>query len=303
MVAWTYFCSCQVSGSISHCQNRGGVIYLPNIAKYYKKRFCRILPEYWLFLLVLFFIQIDFGLRSVCTLLFDATTIGYWIPEAPYKLWYMSCIVVFYAIFPIYFKLFKKHGLKVSIGFIVGGFLLALFYLVIMAFCFDNENYGELLSRSISRVPIFFIGALVGHYAKDSKEFVMTNKGKVVNLILFMLSMAAVFYLQNIWSHALRYLPFMFITPTLCMILAWLFDKLPHTVSSIFTKIGSISLELYMCHVAVYYDMGLRYAITNSWGAYVGIPMVFALSFLAAIILYYINKHVLQPVCGRMLKL
>ena len=87
------------------------------------------------------------------------------------------------------------------------------------------------------------------------------------------------------------------------MILAWLFDKLPHTVSSIFTKIGSISLELYMCHVAVYYDMGLRYAITNSWGAYVGIPMVFALSFLAAIILYYINKHVLQPVCGRMLKL
>ena len=48
-----------------------------SLTRYYKKRFCRVLPEFWLYLLVLFFLGMDFSFRSVCTLLYDATTIGY----------------------------------------------------------------------------------------------------------------------------------------------------------------------------------------------------------------------------------
>lgn len=194
-----------------------------SLSQYYKKRFCRVMPEFWLYLLVLFFIQMDFGFRSVCTLLFDATTIGYWIPGNPDKLWYVSCIVVFYAIFPLYFRLFKKYGLKVSICFIAGGLLLTIAYALIMVFGFNNVNRGGLLVLSISRIPIFFIGAVVGYYVKDCKEFVVTNKVKIWNWILFMVSLVALYYFRKYhyeycWTCALLFVPFIFITPTLCMV-------------------------------------------------------------------------------------
>ena len=277
-----------------------------SLLQYYKKRFCRVLPEFWLYLLILFFVQMDFDFRSVCTLLFDATTIGYWIPGNPDKLWYVSCIVVFYAIFPLYFKLFKKYGLRASVGFITVGLLLTVVYALIMVFCFNNENKGELLILSISRIPIFFIGALVGHYAKDRKEFVVTNKVKIGNLILFMVSLVALYYFRKYhyeycWTCALLFVPFIFITPTLCMILAWIFDKLPHVISSIFTKIGLISLELYIAHDIIYLEFLDKFFDSCGW--IVGTLMVFALSFLAAIVLYYINKLVLQPMCKKLLKL
>lgn len=277
-----------------------------SLPRYYKKRFCRVLPEFWLYLLILFFIQMDFDFRSVCTLLFDATTIGYWIPGNPDKLWYVSCLVVFYAIFPFYFRLFKKHGLKVSMYFIVGGLLLTIAYALVMVFCFNNENKGELLILSISRIPIFFIGAVVGYYVKERKESAITHKVKVVNWALFAVSLVVLYYFRKYhyeycWTCALLFVPFIFITPTLCVILAWLFDKLPHVISSIFTKIGLISLELYIAHDIIYLEFLNKFF--DSYGMSVGTLMVFALSFLAAIILYYINKHVLQPVCRRMLKL
>ena len=288
-----------------------------------------MLPEFWLYLLILFFIQMDFDFRSVCTLLFDATTIGYWIPGNPDKLWYVSCLVAFYAIFPFYFRLFKKHGLKVSMYFIVGGLLLTIAYALVMVFCFNNENKGasktvrgyqpyiqvfcfnnenkgELLILSISRIPIFFIGAVVGYYVKERKESVITHKVKVVNWALFAVSLVVLYYFRKYhyeycWTCALLFVPFIFITPTLCVILAWLFDKLSHVISSIFTKIGLISLELYIAHDIIYLEFLNKFF--DSYGISVGALIVFALSFLAAIILYYINKHVLQPVCGRMLKL
>ncbi len=112
------------------------------VRQFYKKRFCRILPEFWLFLLGLFIVSMNFDFHSFCWLIYRATTIGYWIPGTPYTLWYISCILFFYLIFPPYFRLFKKKGIVVPGLAVLIGIILIIIYGLVSVFCFDNENRG-----------------------------------------------------------------------------------------------------------------------------------------------------------------
>ena len=69
-----------------------------NKRKYYKNRFKRILPEFWLVLVVVFILQKDFSYQSFYALICCASTLGLWVwGVIPYVLWYISCILFFYA--------------------------------------------------------------------------------------------------------------------------------------------------------------------------------------------------------------
>ena len=51
-----------------------------------------------------------------------------------------------------------------------------------------------------------------------------------------------------LWIYSLYFIPFIFITPVLCIFLADLFEKIS-AVDRLLAHVGFISLELYMCHV------------------------------------------------------
>ena len=78
-------------------------------------------------------------------------------------------------------------------------------------------------------------------------------------------------------------------------------DKIPKSISSLFAKIGSISLELYIVHEYLYQK--LIHNLTNEFGTYISIFTVTALSFILAIILYKINKILLQRIFKKVLNL
>ncbi len=277
-----------------------------SLGEFYKKRFIRVLPVFWLFLIVLFVITRDYSLKSFWELLCCMTTLGYWVKVIPYKLWYISCILFFYAIFPFYFNMYKKHGSLVDALAIGIGLILTAIYALVMVFVFDNRNEGGTLVMTIARIPIFFIGSMFGHWAKDGCNIQLSATHKVISLCalgfgVFLLYFFSVRFSDYQWTCSLFFLPLIIITPVLCVILAVLFEKLPAMITKLFANIGMISLELFMVHVYMY--RGLVKQMEQNWGALTTLVVVVSLSFVFAICLYYVNKTYLQKISAQWLKL
>ena len=275
-----------------------------SVVQFYKKRFKRILPEFWLFLLLEFVIAKDFTLKSVCDLLCCATTLGYWIKIIPYKFWFVSCILFFYIIFPIFYKLYQKYGVKVQLLAICFGLMFIAVYSLVMVFGFDNRNVGGLLILSISRIPIFFIGTLFGHFFINGYSIKIDIK--TIAIFLFILISAFLllfFFLARLsdyeWTCALFAMPFIVITPILCVLLAFIIEYLPEFISRLLAGLGCISLELYMTHV---YLIELFYKTAGCPSNGTTACMVLSLSFVGAVALYKINKYILQSIVTKVVK-
>lgn len=268
-----------------------------NLRNWYWNRFVRILPEFWLYLFVAWFVAMDYSIKSFFELLLCATTLGYWIPIIPYKLWYISSILFFYAIYPLIFHCYKKRGVIVPIVAIGIGLTVILLYAIVMLFVFDNRNVGGLLILTISRIPIFFIGSIFGRWAKNNS---MINVSPKNVMIAFLLSFVAVFSLYYSRMHftpylstcSLNFLPFIIITPVFCTFFAVVFEKIPNILAKCFSYIGQISLELFITHVYFYQTffnmLSYKYGSTSSF------IILTCASFMSAIILYYVNKLYLQ---------
>ena len=264
-----------------------------DIKKYYKSRFFRILPEFWVVLSVVFLAQMDFSLKSFSFLLCRATTLGYWIGYRD-ESWFISCIVFLYAIYPIYFRLFKKYGIKISFIFIGVGFSLMLIYALTCIFYYNNRNFGGFIILTYARIPIFFIGAIFGHWSKDGCNIELTNKLKNIGLssaiVAFIILICFTNFLHSkLQTCSLAYIPYIVITPVLCILLAMLFEKCK-TIDKIFTVMGLMSLELYLCHIFIY---KLFYEFIDFLDKDSSNILTMLISFFAAYALYLVNKKIL----------
>lgn len=268
-----------------------------SLKHYYKRRFARILPEFWLFVICLFLLRRNFNAAGLYEMVWQASTLGFWFwgDGKPYLFWYISCILVFYAIFPFYFKLFKKYGIKVPLIAIGFGLLLMISYALLCVCVYDNEEVGGLTILAYARIPIFFIGAIFGHWAKDGCSIVLRRSHKIIALVATIASFVALylceqFFLEYMRPCSLYYYPFIIITPVLCIVLALCFEKLERAAKA-FTFIGSLSLELYMCHTYVYILLGhlyVHFCKPISW------MIVFIISGILAYCFHLVNKKVLQ---------
>ena len=126
-----------------------------SLKKYYKSRFFRIIPEFWLIICIVFLTQMNFSLKSFIFLFCRATTLSYWM-KLQEELWFIPCIIFLYIIFPVYFKLFKKYGTKVSLYFVCAGLSLILIYALTCIYYYDNKNFGGFIIFTYARIPIFF---------------------------------------------------------------------------------------------------------------------------------------------------
>ncbi len=264
------------------------------IKKYYRSRFFRIVPEYWVVIGIVFLAQMDFSARAFYLLVCKATTLGYWIGYRD-ESWFISCILFLYAIYPIYFKLFKKYGLTASFHFIGAGFSLMLIYALTCIFFYDSKNYGGFIILTYARIPIFFIGAIFGHWAKDGCNIKLTKRLKVIGLSAAIIASVALVFFQTFLFYALQtcslaYLPYIIITPVLCILLAKFFDKYK-TVDKIFTVFGLMSLELYLCHIFIY---KLFFDFIDFLDKDSSNTLTMLISFFAAYLLYIVNKKVLS---------
>jgi peptidoglycan/LPS O-acetylase OafA/YrhL len=94
-----------------------------SISQFYKKRFWRIFPAYFVVVALSFLLQQKFDITKF---LITISTLGFWIPWRGniYYEWYIPSIVLLYLLFPYYYKRLCSNAGLTSIIFMIIGLLL-----------------------------------------------------------------------------------------------------------------------------------------------------------------------------------
>lgn len=210
------------------------------IKSYYKKRFQRIFPTFWIALLLIFLIQGPYSLKGLAAFLAKCTTLGLWLPFVPMYLWYISLICLLYTIYPLFYKCYTSKPRTTIIG------VMSLSLILISIYVTKNigSDHNGMLILAISRFPIFFIGSLFGRHIETSPQ---KRGGVVISMIVGFV----VLWLfrdncqEYLWNGALAFIPFILIVPGLCYVLSVICNLCP-IIAKPFACIGIYSLQIYV---------------------------------------------------------
>lgn len=204
-------------------------------------------------------------------------------------LWYLQCLTLWYMLLPLINKIKPKYAM---IGAIICGILIGY-----------DQNVGTFLSvsRAISHMPFF----LAGYYMeKDTIKNLFNKKAKIISVFLIMVVSAAFLMTLNLKIGKLpgsktNYwdLPFLKdVTPllwwcsrllsyTASMLLIFSFFSFVPRCWTIFTSLGSRTLQVYILHLFIYLaanEFGWYEPFSHSvWG----LAAITGIAILTAIIL------------------
>ena len=202
-----------------------------NLTHFYKKRFLRIFPTYYLLGI---FASIFLYHDTIITYVFRYTTIGFWIGGV-YGEWYIPSIVILYLFAPFLKKLYdrKLFYLIVSVCYI--GFLTS-YILIVNNYITKGEPHFFLLYR----IPAFLFGMACAYWIKkgisEKYYYYLLIAGIPFFILLFPLH-------HEIYNF--KYFSLVFLLPiiTLCFIII---SKLIRPINPLFSTIGKASLEIYI---------------------------------------------------------
>lgn len=225
--------------------------YKGNIKDYYKKRFYRIIPFYFLMVMADAFCS---GRLHIVDILIRTFGIGYFITclDSGFLEWYIPTQLIFYLFYPLWYNII--HKFKVAYVIVFLSVLLTLF-------CFLC-NWNLYASLSITRLPIFLIGTLIGLYVKENKAdgnlLNRISERQWIFSIISTISLPVIIYLPHFicndlksWHYFLLWLPLLYIIPEICIFFAGIFNKTKSFIPNILSEIGNVSLEMYLIHVII----------------------------------------------------
>ena len=256
-----------------------------------KHRFSRILPVF-LPVAIARIIYYKYDFTSGFYLL---TTLAFWLVQDR-SMWFISAIAVFYLVTPLYLHYFKDgREEKMTLMMFGVGILFFLLFHDITQMVFA------------ARVPVYFMGFLAGKYAMEDRE-VKHPWLCVCSIILgFVILRLAYHYDQYeslLWGKGMFFYPNILIAWPLCLLLGKGFDLCRNTVTkgirSIFTHLGSVSLEFYLLHEMCMRFFSGRIILPASW-AYHGIALhmiIIVLTYVIALIYHTVIRYITE-VCER----
>lgn len=254
--------------------------------EYIKKRFIRIIPTYYI---VIVFFGIFLNLPFV-EIIEQLLIFGFFLPmfKISFYDWYIPSLLVFYLIFPVYYKFFIKNPKMITLAAIVIGTLS------VIPFIYLQKGTVILF---FSRIPVFFIGAYFGYLMlKGVKLTKSQTYWVVVSFIVWLVFEIIVTCSYNssfLRKTALSHLPFMFITPGLCLILSYIFDKIHKNIFGLgllraLKFCGILSLEIYLIHMSFYHYM-----------KYIPVPISLLLTIVPAYLLNFLVEKALKNITGK----
>ena len=201
-----------------------------NLQHYYKKRFKRIFPTY--FIIGAFLSLFCFPNDTFISYLWRSSTLGFWTNGVYYEL-FIPSIIWLYALFPFTFKLviYKTWIYVLSIILII---LIAGYGVFDYSFI---DNWHFLL---LYRIPIFLYGCMTAYQIKNNESSKEYNIISIIGLFVFI-----IFFL--IPDLRTRYFAFTFLTPLLLIIICTILKNI--TIINKLGAIGAASLEIYLIHL------------------------------------------------------
>lgn len=218
------------------------------------RRMRRILPAYFTVMLPYTLFQIFYYGVPWSSLVWNSTLLYYWVHCAGAFNWYVAGIMLFYALTPpcLRFLRGREHRARTA----------ALGIALSVAVCqlLMQEGYWQYVDV-FYRVPLFFLGLLLGIYLVEDKPF-----GKKDAAFWTVWLLCGVVYGAHVYRdggtlgaiHTPLCHLFLFTTVPLCLIGCALFEKLPlGAVRRALRFVGERSLEIYLLNVSVFCEITL----------------------------------------------
>jgi peptidoglycan/LPS O-acetylase OafA/YrhL len=227
----------------------------PRTGRFYRSRFLRILPTYWVVILLATAMEYVFLHRHTPPgeLFYILSTVGFWINAAKFD-WYIPSIVVLYLLFPLFFRAFRHYGPRATGVTVVFGLALSV------ALVASPLNYLLIFS---TRIAIFVLGVQAGYMIREGRTIVNSPAAFLagaakpwVQWILFFVGLGALaaaficFTPYYRWQNGTWWYPFVLITPALCNGIAAVLKG--GRFERALAWCGRYSLEIYLVHTLVF---------------------------------------------------
>ena len=262
-----------------------------NPNQFLKRRFNKIMPTFWCFLVFYFIYKKLNGGIGISAIIGNILCLQSFTFNGNSFNWYIDCLWLFYFLAPyIYFRTQKMGNHFSAIWFVL---ILLLFSIPF----FNCHNFIVMATR----LPLFFMGMYMGKLSQK-KDYKLSIPFVIILIIgmifgIVMLKYSLVHYAKYLWNYGLYWYPFIFITPGLCLCisqLCLLIEKIfiGRGIIKIISVVGSHTLEIYLVHVLLFEIINNK--ITN--GEIVNNNLLWMKSLLivviATVILKYLTKLV-----------
>ena len=209
-----------------------------NVIHFYKRRFFRIIPIYYLLGIADSIIVYK---DNLITYLFRYSTIGYWI-DSYYGDWYIPSLMMLYFFAPIIKKIVDKED-KV---------FLTIFIVIILSIVLLLGIYYNYIDRPhyffIYRIPAFVFGMQCALWIKKRKGLKPFTILAVIGILFFVF-----LYSQCNIIYYYRFSSFLFLSPIILLFLTILFKHNPCKINLPMAAIGKASLEIYLIQGFIYH--------------------------------------------------
>lgn len=209
-----------------------------HIIPFYKKRFIRIFPTYYILGI---FASIILYHDSIFTYFFRYTTIGFWTGGV-YGDWYIPSIVLLYILMPFIKELYDRKFWFIII-FICCLCLIASYILVASNYIPKSEPHFFLLYR----IPSFLFGMACAYWVKNGFS----------NTYYYYILIAGIPFFIYLYPHHheifnYKYFSTIFLLPVFTFLFIFISRYCP-PINPIISKIGQASLEIYIIQGIFYH--------------------------------------------------
>ena len=207
------------------------------VFQFYKNRLLRILPLYITALLIFYCL----GLLDASTTLKSAFGLSMFLKPAPTTLWFITMILIFYAVSPLLRYIVEKNELYYAMLMYVGVFALLMGYSYITA---------NLDVRIVAYLPSFYLGMVV---SVKGQNFI--SKKSMAALLLIGLVCTFIFNQRDLQLDCLIALPLLTAAPFFILILFKDLIKVPVFLNRAISVLAYASYSMYLFHRPIYMEM------------------------------------------------
>ena len=225
-----------------------------NAAAFIKRRFIRIMPTYFVFIVIWCTYKVITDGMDFTTVLGNIFCVQDLTGKDGSFNWYFGAMWIFYLLTPYFVAIADK--IKKPAGCV-------LFCLLLVLFSFPFWNVKALIII-VTRMPVYFLGMYLAKRSQESDDKI-SLKFMLIATVLSIISMAAfiVCYFKlhdELWNYGLWWYPFIITAPTICLYLSFICKQLEkksagRNILKAFSFIGSYTFELFLVHLFVFKEV------------------------------------------------
>lgn len=208
---------------------------------FYKNRLLRLCVPY-LITAVPYFVWYDFCLAKdgLWQFLLDVSTVSFWLEPARYPVWYVSFVLILYALYPLIHHVDEKSRHRATAALILAAVLTEIWLLKNGSVVYTNAE------RALSRIPVFLLGVILAPRVLEGKQIPMYQV-----ILAFAAGICSFLMVVRLRLPLIvdRYL---YGILAICFVIVFSFVKKQIPAKSFlrwFAWLGSISFEIYVVHV------------------------------------------------------